>query len=965
MNAKLRTLSLWSALVPLAAAQGAPFEVDRISDGTGTIYPYRIRQVDAFGNPTNVVIDIRSRQDLLANATPQNPVLPVSALLRTATLPNGAPGNQFVHVRFTADLELASVLSGLPANQANSFLTGAVAILVEDPRTGAAAMARGQAFVGGMTWFDDPATPWLDPKLVQAVARSGNSVVVLDPRANGFPRGFAGDVDLVAEHSLVLVADADGDLSTFETFPSSGTIRIVATNAIRQNGGGALSLEVCTATTVGVDTNAPRLRAVEPANGQQNVDLRAPVVLTFDKPMQPRDVGSFLTTPSPQPGGVAITATTLGKSFPIAAFAEPWSHADLCRYVVLPLGQFPGLTTVRVDVSTALHSLATMPLAAPASSVFVTTAGPGIVNAPVAPEAIYVGIGGAAPGVSVIDLNGFGQGTGLVGMTSFPRNPNIGQPGVHPALAIGTSTLDAGGEGALTFTRDHLGSTRVLAPPLSGAITDLHIGWPLDVLWNNDDINRNATSQNQVNAWTGRTMAGNSISSAPHPNPPKLVFPPPNPLRGIFGEEPTMTSSQGPPGRIVTQSPPCLLSAINLLGVGNPFNPTSPGIFGANFAGVFYGPQPPPSSPPPPPPFCPFTVRQQVGHFLYALDRDRRRVLVLNSNRFTILATIALPDPTGMALSPNLEWLAVTNHTSDSVSLIDVNPLSLTFHRVLGHIPVGRGPRGVAWQPEGEDLIVCNTRDSSLTIVGAGTGRVRHVASAFLRAPLDVAVTARQVGLGFNTGTYLAYVLNSDGTLAVYESGPHTIGFDGVLGTVPSAVFPLATAIQPEPTIDRSAVWITHQDTNGLGQLSLLELTSSPAGPQPNPYAHTEVGSSVIGNRGWTVTRRIGGANPTGARDPMSGNAPVDVAFDDLTNAGGLPDVVSTVVPNLRYARHSGKGLQKRSPNGAAQPANTPRFAFVALADTGKVDVFEVATGKRIRTLDAPGVRALAHYWRQ
>ena len=38
---------------------------------------------------------------------------------------------------------------------------------------------------------------------------------------------------------------------------------------------------------------------------------------------------------------------------------------------------------------------------------------------------------------------------------------------------------------------------------------------------------------------------------------------------------------------------------------------------------------------------------------------------------------------------------------------------------------------------------------------------------------------------------------------------------------------------------------------------------------------------------------------------------------------------------------------------------------FVALADTGKVDVFEFGSGKRVRTLDVPGVSVVSNYWRQ
>ena len=57
------------------------------------------------------------------------------------------------------------------------------------------------------------------------------------------------------------------------------------------------------------------------------------------------------------------------------------------------------------------------------STSYTTGVGPGLVNAPVAPEAIYVGIGGAEPGVSVIDLHGFGQGTGDINNTRWHAQP--------------------------------------------------------------------------------------------------------------------------------------------------------------------------------------------------------------------------------------------------------------------------------------------------------------------------------------------------------------------------------------------------------------------------------------------------------------------------------------------------------------------------------------------------------------
>ena len=58
-----------------------------------------------------------------------------------------------------------------------------------------------------------------------------------------------------------------------------------------------------------------------------------------------------------------------------------------------------------------------------------------VVNAPVAPDTIYIARRGARAGISVIDLNGFGGGTGnpaydplnpvVEGNSNFPNNPNV------------------------------------------------------------------------------------------------------------------------------------------------------------------------------------------------------------------------------------------------------------------------------------------------------------------------------------------------------------------------------------------------------------------------------------------------------------------------------------------------------------------------------------------------------------
>lgn len=585
----------------------------------------------------------------------------------------------------------------------------------------------------------------------------------------------------------------------------------------------------------------------------------------------------------------------------------------------------------------AWSTILTTPALAQAVRVPDAPAAIGLVNAPVAPEAIYIGRAGS---VSVIDLNGFGQGTGDLRNTSWPRNPNLGRF-VYPPLSVGSSSLNAGGAGALTLTRDHFGSDEHLRLEV-GSIDDLHLGQPLDLVFNTEHRNR-FTRMNQVNPATMTVMPGNTISVAPHPNPPRLIAPPLAPEVGIWGEEPTTTSSETVPGRVTTNAPPALSSPINLLLPGNPFSQTDPGIFGARYDGIFVGPQPPPSATIPIP-WAPYSSRQQVGHFLYAVDRTQRRVHAVNSNRFTILQSFALPDPYSAAMAPNLRWLAVSNFARDTVSFLDVDPLSPTFHRVLGEIAVGRGPTGLAWQPQGEDLLVCNSLDNSVSIISAATFQVRKTLRTGITRPMDVAVVTRQAAVGLNTWTYAALVRNGDGTLATYESGPMPFGPDD---SAPLGLgFIDATVVQARLTGVTPEFWVAHRDANGLGQVSLVALGVN--GTQ----------------RVWSVTQRYGGLNATTrVRDFFSGNAIVDLAFEETHNDGASPDVPSPL-PGLTYARHSGKGQLKQTATGPI-PAHRSLIMFAACSDVDRVDVVQISTGQRLTSIAVPQVHCLSHYWRQ
>jgi hypothetical protein len=875
-------------------------------------------------------------------------------------------------------LLIDSILSNQLAGLSNSGLTTAISLIAYNPATESSSVVQGRGFVGGYTYYNRGG----QLVLVQAVKNDNGTVKVLDSEATGFPRGFTGDTDLVEPSAFVFVADSDSNLSTLETFSSTMLMRIIVSNAVRDTDGRVLTQEICTATTVGTDPNPPNVLGFSPArpghhpgNNQANVDPATSILVRFNKPVMPGTVGTFLdkTNLTPAAGGVSIGVTLGANAFTITYYADPLNYGDLCNYTVQPSYVMPGNVVVTFTVqNTRIRGLAGSLLGQAVPTTFSTGDGPGIVNAPVAPEAVYVGVGGADPGMSIIDLNGFGQGTGTQLESRFPLNPNIGQPASSAARA---GNLDAGLRWGRRAHADQ-GLGRAHAPPArpDGRADPRHPRrCPLDLVFNDENINVNASKTNQTTPF-GPLGPGNSISVAPHPNPPRLVFPPPNAGRAIFGEEPTVTTGPtGPPGTIITTNPPCQIAPINLLVTGNPFSSVkgNVGIYGSWMEGVFYGPQPPPASPPPPPPYCPFSSRQQIGHFLYLLDRANNQILVVNSNRVTVLDTIKLSDPVGMTMSPNVTRLAVANFSSSSVSFIDINPLSPTFNKVVGETRVENGPTRVVWQPDGDDVFVVSPSANAVTILNGLDYSKRKVVTGFLNLPIGVAVTERYVGHGNGSAVYYAYILNANGTVAVYESGPdgvNGIGFNDIIGTVGNVVFKRPRTIKIDPLSLQSGLQVGHVDDSGLGQLSRLELTSGPAGAQA--ITQNSGGfqlSPTFRQKEWTVTQRIGGFNPTTAiKDLLSGNTIVDVTFDEMRNVGALPDLTNAFQTNLTQPpmRHSGKSIVKANGGAAAIPFQ-PKLVFIALSDAGKVDVFEFGSGRKIKSLDVPGVSCVSTYWRQ
>jgi len=160
------------------------------------------------------------------------------------------------------------------------------------------------------------------------------------------------------------------------------------------------------------------------------------------------------------------------------------------------------------------------------------------------------------------------------------------------------------------------------------------------------------------------------------------------------------------------------------------------------------------------------------------------------------------------------------------------------------------------------------------------------------------------------------------------------------------------------------ALLIGHVDDNGLGQVSRLDLTSSPGATPLNPNSGGFIQPPTFRQKEWSITQRFGGLNSTTpVHDLLSGNSVVDLCQDEMINSGGLAGQITqqnSLFVNVPYG-HSGKHAVKL---GGALPL-APKLLFIGLSDVGKVDVFEVATGRKVTSIDVPGIRIVSSYWRQ
>ncbi|MEO0649239.1 MAG: hypothetical protein AAFZ65_01005 [Planctomycetota bacterium] len=1041
-----------TALLAGCGGGGSPsltqdMQIVEAGNGFGQLLPHRVFTL-ADGQPTSQITLIRTMADLMENVTPTNPILPNTPFEVGPVLPTGDAGNHYFFIRFTQDIDLTSLFDQSPNSTSDSNLLGSVQLVGTDPDSGVTLPISARFFVDGFTVGRTAGPDGLLP-FEQWVAPAGNSPVALEIDGEfpglGFPGtqiGFPGAAALVRPDTLVAVADLEvsqagssGDLTTLDAFPQGLQLKLEVGTGLRSTSGNPLISPGVASSTVGLDTIQPELTIstqsipeINPGAGMTDVDPQTTISVNFSEPVQPTTIGALANgQPPADSSAIEITFGPDVNQTEVPYNLRPFSVFDLTSFELIPGFAFPGsgpagatcgtFSEVEISVNAdQITDLVSNINEQTASTTFETGDGPGLVNAPVAPDVIYLMRSGSDPGVSVLDLNGFGQSTGnfafdpldpaVEGASNFPNNPNVATQAnlLIPPLANGECTFNGGSQGVFSLTTDSSLNNKLIRAPLINAVGDMMIGQPLDITFNNGPPpfgcqagtpnlcastglkvpSGNAFGSGLAPAQPGQISiippgTGNLISWAPHPNPPPLVFPPPCTSPLIAGQEPTSIDTV----------------VVNLLTpLGDPFGSPEDGIppqgLLANTQNVYFlGP----SLPQPDPSLCtPYSIRQQVGHFLYMIDPVSREIVVLNSNRFSVIDRISLPDPTSLAMSPNVDILAVTNRTANLVSLIDIDPRSATFHEVIQTVPVGEGPFGIAWQPDNEDILVCNELDNSMSIISVFSLEVRETITTALNRPFEVAVAPRQGGQGgvsvnvvsfhLNRSVYFAYILNRTGRVSFFESGPNGpngYGTDTVVGQAPF-IFDSPQAIALDIGSTTANFFVLHQNPlngdgsqSGLGggAVSQISVTGTPG---LLPLSATSGLTINLSTRqvDFNVLLSVG-------EDVLTG-VPVDLAFDNQVNFGGVFGVSSIFSPGTPVpANHKGLVTTANTFGFGAGPGYTPRFMFVAIPNssegTGAVDVLELNGGLSrfdvnafqpgIQSVSASGVTRLSDYFRQ
>jgi len=341
----------------------------------------------------------------------------------------------------------------------------------------------------------------------------------------------------------------------------------------------------------------------------------------------------------------------------------------------------------------------------------------------------------------------------------------------------------------------------------------------------------------------------------------------------------------------------------------------------------------------------PFPPVQPWGNFLYVADGDTNSVKVFNGYDFQLISSItgAGSMPSGLAISPDLEFLYVSDYLGQTVRRFYANPVGANFHSLANTIPLtGSGPRAISVQPANEDVFVCNYGDNSFSVLepGAGIERSRFADSAAV-GPEDVFITTRMLGPGL-PGTYWAFIINRfSGSVTIYESDSPAVPENGLQGVIKATFAGFSgpaggcwnwqtfIGLTTEP-----GCFVANGGAPRVDELSLENFTLGPPPGFPGPP----------GQRNFRILKSY---NSVGA---LANQNPSDVSIENLS---GLYNVAALGV-NLN------KAVVEPTTGGGI-----PTFVLVSYPSAGLVGVWDYSGPALRSTASVPGCDFMESYYDQ
>ena len=223
------------------------------------------------------------------------------------------------------------------------------------------------------------------------------------------------------------------------------------------------------------------------------------------------------------------------------------------------------------------------------------------------------------------------------------------------------------------------------------------------------------------------------------------------------------------------------------------------------------------------------------GQYVYVTNVGSNSVSVISTSSNSVVSTITVgSNPNGVAITPNGQYVYVANSQyGSSGGGNTVSVISTSSNSVVSTIPVGTTPWGVAITPNGQYVYVTNTGSASVSVISTSSNSVVSTIHVGIE-PLGVAITPNGQYVyvdnsGLGTGTTVSVISTSS---------------NSVVSTIPVGINPHSVAITP----NGQYVYVTNGASNTVSVISTSTntvTTTITAGSAPQGVTITPDGQYV------------------------------------------------------------------------------------------------------------------------